>query len=68
MISRPDCAFVVSTLAQFVQNPAKIHWDALKRVMVYLGTTKDLWLTFGGGSRAKPLAKGFCDEIGGAHV
>ena len=34
MISRPDCVFAVSTLAQFVQNPAKIHWEAIKRVMV----------------------------------
>ena len=25
MISRPDCVFAVSTLVQFMQNPAKIH-------------------------------------------
>ena len=53
--------FAVSTLAQFVQNLAKIHWEALKRVMVYLGSTKALWLTFGGGPLAKPIAKGYCD-------
>ena len=61
MISRPDCAFVVSMLAQFVQNPAKIHWEALKHVMVYLGSTKALWLTFGGGPLTKPIVKGYCD-------
>ena len=61
MISRPDCAFPVSTLAQFVQNLARIHWEALKRVMVYLGSTKALWLTFGGGPLAKPITKGYCD-------
>ena len=48
MILRPDCAFAVSTLAQFVQNPGEVHWEAIKRVMVYLGITKSLWLTFGG--------------------
>ena len=48
-------------LAQFVQNPAKIYWEAIKHVMVYLGTTKGLWLTFGGKLSTSPLAKGFCD-------
>ena len=48
VISRPDAAFAVSTLLQFIQNPGPAHWEALKRVIVFLGTTKDLWLTFGG--------------------
>ena len=61
MISRPDCAFAILTLAQFVQNPGKIHWEALKQVMVYLGTMKHLWLMFGSGPLTKSIAKGFCD-------
>lgn len=48
MITRPDCAFAVGILSQFIQNPGNVHWKALKWVMVYLGSTKDLWLTFGG--------------------
>ena len=48
MISRPDCAFAVSTLVQFIQNATQAHWEAVKRVMVYLGTMHVLWLTFGG--------------------
>ena len=48
MISRPDCAFAISILAQVVQNPAQAHWEAVKRVMVYLRTMCMLWLTFGG--------------------
>ena len=48
MISRPDCAFSVLTLAQFVQNPTQAHWEAVKRVMVYVGTVHTLWLTFSG--------------------
>jgi hypothetical protein len=35
-------------------------WEALKRLIVYLGSTKDLWLTFGGWSRK--LVEGFCDS------
>ena len=56
MISRPDCAFAVSTLAQFIQNPAQAHWEAVKRVMVYLGTTCMLWLTFSSKRTAKSIA------------
>ena len=37
----------VSLLSQFIQNPGLAHWEALKQVIVYLGSTKDLWLTFG---------------------
>jgi hypothetical protein len=60
MITRPDCAFAVGILSQFIQNPGNVHWEALKRVMVYLGSTKDLWLTFGG--RSRKLVEGFCDS------
>jgi len=48
MITRPDALCAVGILAQFVQNPGPAHWKALKRVIGYLYTTRDLWLTFGG--------------------
>ena len=60
MITRPDCAFAIGILSQCIQNPRNAHWEALKRVMVYLGSTKDLWLTFGG--RSQKLIEGFCDS------
>ena len=59
VVSQPDAAFVVSILSQFVQNPGPAHWEVLKCVIVFLGSTKDLWLTFGG--QSKPAAEGFCD-------
>lgn len=59
IISQPDVAFAIGTLAQFIQNPAIVHWEALKRLIVYLHTTKDLWLTFGG-TDTKDV-KAFCD-------
>ena len=48
MISRPDALCAVGILAQFVQNLGLAHWKALKCVMGYLYTTRDLWLIFGG--------------------
>ena len=43
--------FATGLLAQFIQNPGQPHWEALKRVVNYLGWTRHLWLTFGGKPR-----------------
>ena len=47
VVSRPDITFTVGILSQFIQNPGQAHWEALERVISYLHTMKDLWLTFG---------------------
>ena len=39
MILRPDVAYAVGVLAQFIQNPGQNHWEILKQVIVYLGAT-----------------------------
>ena len=49
--SRPDTAFVIGQLAQFLENFGRVHWEAAKRVVRYLKTTKDLKLTYGGVSK-----------------
>ena len=49
--TRPDIAFVVSQLAQFLENPGRAHWEAAKRVIRYLKSTKTLKLTYGGGEK-----------------
>jgi hypothetical protein len=59
VVSRPDTAFAVGILSQFMQNPGQAHWDGVKRVIGYLNTTKDLWLIFGGNK--KTLLEGYCD-------
>ena len=59
VVSRPDMAYAVGVLSQFIQNPGPAHWEGLKRIINYLGSTKDLWLTFGG--RKDTLIEGFCD-------
>ena len=45
--TRPDIAFAVSLLSQFLENPGQIHWNAVKRVFQYLKGTKDSKLTLG---------------------
>jgi hypothetical protein len=34
--TRPDIAFSISLLAQFMENPGRVHWEAVKRVFRYL--------------------------------
>ena len=48
VVSRPDATYTVGILSQYIQNPGPAHWEGLKRVINYLGSTKNLWLTFGG--------------------
>ncbi|KAF7326533.1 Transcription factor [Mycena venus] len=45
--TRFDIAFPTSTLARFMSNPRRIHWEAGKRVLRYLIGTKDKVLTLG---------------------
>ena len=51
MGTRPDIAFVMSTEAQFLENPGWKHWDAVKRIFHYLLGMKNLQLTYGGDER-----------------
>jgi len=46
--TRPDIAFAVNKLEQFMQNPRPIHWTAVKRVFRYLKYTRTNKLTYGG--------------------
>ena len=43
----PDIAFSMSLLAQYMENPGKVHWEAVKRIFRYLSGTKDWKLTYG---------------------
>jgi hypothetical protein len=46
--TRPNIAFAVSALSQFLSNPGRAHWEAVKRIFKYLSGTKTLELTYGG--------------------
>jgi hypothetical protein len=43
---RPDIAFTVLTLLQFLDNLGELHWDAVKHVLRYLSGTKHHELSF----------------------
>jgi hypothetical protein len=48
MVICPDILCTIRILSHFITNPAEVYWNALKCVIKYLYTTKDLWLKFGG--------------------
>ena len=45
--TRPNIAFPVSLLAQFMENPGRVHWEAVKQVFYNLLGTKHWKLTYG---------------------
>jgi hypothetical protein len=49
--TRPDIAFPVVILSQFMQNPGRTHWEAVKDVIHYLKGTADLTLMLGGSDK-----------------
>ena len=45
--TRPDIAFAVTLLSQYLQNPGRAHWEQAKRAIRYLKGTRDCELVFG---------------------
>ena len=45
--TRPDIAFPFGLLSQFLENPGRIHWEAVKRIFRYLAGTKNWKLVYG---------------------
>ena len=38
-ITRPELAFSVNRVCQFMQAPLEDHWKAVKRILIYLSDT-----------------------------
>jgi len=47
MGTRPDITFAVSTVAQFLENPGIVHWEAVKHIFCYLKGTRNISLVYG---------------------
>ncbi len=63
--TRPDLAFPVSMVSQFMSGAGPSHWMAVKRIMGYLKGTLDLKLCLGG----KDVSlKGYCDADWGGDA
>jgi hypothetical protein len=50
--TRPDISFATTTVAKFSSNPGLPHWEAVKRIYRYLKGSRELWLTYGGETKA----------------
>ena len=44
---RPDVAFTVNKLAQYMADPARFHQSAVKHLLRYLRSTKDTQICYG---------------------
>jgi hypothetical protein len=45
-LTRPDIAYAVNKICQYLHAPTTIHWTAAKRVLRYVKHTFDVGLTF----------------------
>eukprot|EP00171_Calliarthron_tuberculosum_P002309 IDg2309t1 len=65
--SRPDIAFAVSRLAQFVEAPNQHLWTAAKRILRYVAGAKTLGIRFNGSASLTPV--GYSDsDWGGCKI
>lgn len=55
-MTRPDIAFAVNKLSQYLQAPAMAHWNACKRVLRYLAGTSTQGLKFEAAPRLNLVA------------
>lgn len=58
-ITRPDIAYAVNRVCQFMHAPKDSHWQAVKRILRYLRGTSTYDLTFTKSTELKLTA--FCD-------
>src|SRR5258705_12115365 len=49
--TQQDIMFIIGMLSQYLENPGRAHWEAVKRVFCYLQGTKEWKLTYGGAMR-----------------
>jgi transposase InsO family protein len=56
--TRPDLAFAVSMVSQFMSRAGPAHWSAVKRIMRYLQSTMEYKMCLGGKDFA---LRGYCD-------
>jgi histone deacetylase 1/2 len=43
-LTRPDLAFAVNKVCQFLHTPTSVHWSAVKRILRYIAFTLDVGL------------------------
>ncbi|XP_040967354.1 uncharacterized mitochondrial protein AtMg00810-like [Gossypium hirsutum] len=66
VITKPDIAFVVNKVCQFMHNPLDMHFKAVKRILRYLHGTLDHGLHFT--KNSKLLLERFSDASWGSDI
>ena len=61
--TRGDILQAVNRLGRYTANPGKVHWQALKRVLVYLYHSRHRRLVFGANSADFDLGSKYCSPI-----
>lgn len=61
VMSRPDLAFAVNTVAKFLNKHNLSRWKAVKRIFAYLTGKKNLGITYRSGGK-NPELVGYCDS------
>mmetsp|Transcript_11700 Transcript_11700/g.15888 ORF Transcript_11700/g.15888 Transcript_11700/m.15888 type:complete len:290 (-) Transcript_11700:151-1020(-) len=61
VMTRPDIAFVVNTLARFSHNPGRQNWHALRHLLRYLKGTANYGLRLGHNSNEGATLRAFSD-------
>ncbi|XP_019103892.1 uncharacterized mitochondrial protein AtMg00810-like [Beta vulgaris subsp. vulgaris] len=59
-LTRPDIAYTVHVLSQFMHSPTSVHFQAAKRVLRYLAGSQDQGILLASKSGAQ--LKAFCDN------
>lgn len=60
-ITRPELAYSVNRVCQFMQNPLESHWIAVKRILRYLNGTLDTGLVLKPCQSSSLCLQGYCD-------
>jgi hypothetical protein len=63
--TRPDIAYGVSVLSQFISDPSDDHWRATKRLLRYLKSSIHIGLMF---KKSQPNVTGYASAVAGKQV
>jgi len=61
LLTRPDIAYTVNTLAKYSSNPGPEHIKAVKRIFRYLKGSLDYTITYNGNTTNSLYTKGYTD-------
>lgn len=60
--TRPDIAFVIGRLSQYMESPTTTLWVCVKRVLRYIRGTREMGIVFEGGDATLARPRGYCDS------